>query len=99
MNVNEFGFLWYLQSSSNMVNIFLKNLIDTAEDKDLRSVLDEINSLSSFQEKEATKILNDSGYNETPFFSEVDLYNSSIKLFTDQLIIEILKKAGCILKF
>jgi Protein of unknown function (DUF3231) len=91
MNVNEFGFLWYLQSSSNMVNIILKNLIDTAEDKDLRSVLDEINSLSTFQEKEATKILNDSGYNETPFFSEVDLYNSSVKLFTDQLIIEILK--------
>ncbi|WP_026575673.1 DUF3231 family protein [Bacillus sp. UNC438CL73TsuS30] len=91
MNVNEFGFLWYLQSSSNMVNIFLKNLIDTAEDKDLRGVLDEINSLSTFQEKEATKLLNDSGYNETPFFSEVDLYNSSVKLFTDQLIIEILK--------
>lgn len=91
MNVNELGFLWYLKSNSNMVNIFLKNLIDTAEDNDLRNTLNEIKTLSTFQEQEAIQLLSENGFKDAPFFSENDLYCSSAKLFSDQLIIEILK--------
>lgn len=62
MNLNELGFLWYLKSNSNMVNIFLKNLIDTAEDNDLRDVLNEIKTLSTFQEQEAIQLLSKNGF-------------------------------------
>lgn len=91
MNLNELGFLWYLHSSSNMVNIFLGNLMETAEDPDLKDVLTEIKALSSFQEQEAARFLADNGFNVTPFFSENDLHNSSEKIFSDQLMIEIMK--------
>jgi hypothetical protein len=91
MNLNDLGFLWYLHSSSNMVNIFLGNLIETAEDTDLKDVLTEIKTLSSFQEQEALQFLADNGLNVTPFFSENDLHSPSEKLFSDQLMIEILK--------
>ncbi|PWW32362.1 uncharacterized protein DUF3231 [Cytobacillus oceanisediminis] len=91
MNLNDLGFLWYLHSSSNMVNIFLGNLIETAEDTDLKDVLTEIKTLSSFQEQEALHFLADNGLNVTPFFSENDLHSPSEKLFSDQLMIEILK--------
>lgn len=91
MNLNELGFLWYLQSSSNMVNIFLGNLIETAEDIDVKDVLTEIKTLSSFQEQEALQFLSDNGFNVTPFFNENDLHSPSEKLFSDQLMIEILK--------
>jgi hypothetical protein len=91
MNLNELGFLWYLQSSSNMVNIFLENLIDTAEDIDLKGVLNEIKTLSTFQEQEALQIFSENGFIVTPFFNENDLHSPSAKLFSDQLIIEILK--------
>ncbi|USK48061.1 DUF3231 family protein [Bacillus sp. CMF12] len=91
MNLNELGFLWYLHSSSNMVNIFLGNLMETAEDPDLKDVLTEIKALSSFQEQEALQFLVDEGLNVTPFFSENDLHSPSEKLFTDQLMIEIIK--------
>ncbi|WP_417900412.1 DUF3231 family protein [Bacillus haimaensis] len=91
MNLNELGFLWYLQSSSNMVNIFLEHLIETAEDNDLKGVLNEIKTLSTFQEQEALQILSANGFNVTPFFNENDLQSPSEKLFSDQLIIEILK--------
>ncbi|MBX9976501.1 DUF3231 family protein [Cytobacillus firmus] len=91
MNLNELGFLWYLHSSSNMVNIFLGNLIETAEDTDLKDVLTEIKTLSSFQEQEALQFLSDNGLNITPFFSENDLHSPSEKLFSDQLMIEVLK--------
>ncbi|UYG95302.1 DUF3231 family protein [Cytobacillus firmus] len=91
MNLNELGFLWYLHSSSNMVNIFLGNLMETAEDPDLKDVLTEIKALSSFQEQEAARFLADNGFNVTPFFSENDLHNPSEKIFSDQLMIEIMK--------
>ena len=91
MNLNELGFLWYLHSSSNMVNIFLGNLMETAEDPDLKDVLTEIKSLSSFQEQEALQFLADDGLNVTPFFSENDLHSPSEKIFSDQLMIEIIK--------
>ncbi|WP_264737775.1 DUF3231 family protein [Cytobacillus firmus] len=91
MNLNELGFLWYLHSSSNMVNIFLGNLIETAEDTDLKNVLTEIKTLSSFQEQEALQFLADNGLSITPFFSENDLHSPSEKLFSDQLMVEILK--------
>lgn len=91
MNLNELGFLWYLHSSSNMVNIFLGNLMETAEDPDLKDVLTEIKALSSFQEQEAARCLADNGFNVTPFFSENDLHNPSEKIFSDQLMIEIMK--------
>ncbi|CAM3845654.1 hypothetical protein GCM10009865_04860 [Aeromicrobium ponti] len=91
MNLNDLGFLWYLHSSSNMVNIFLGNLIETAEDTDLKDALTEIKTLSSFQEQEALQFLSDNGLNITPFFSENDLHSPSEKLFSDQLMIEILK--------
>ncbi|MGA5691530.1 DUF3231 family protein [Cytobacillus pseudoceanisediminis] len=91
MNLNELGFLWFLHSSSNMVNIFLGNLMETAEDTDLKDVLTEIKTLSSFQEQEALQFLADNGLNVTPFFSENDLHSPSEKLFSDQLMIEILK--------
>ncbi|MCM3093015.1 MULTISPECIES: DUF3231 family protein [unclassified Cytobacillus] len=91
MNLTELGFLWYLHSSSNMVNIFLGNLIETAEDPDLKEVLNEIKTLSTFQEKEASKFLADNGLNATPFFSENDLHSPSEKIFSDQLMIEIIK--------
>ncbi|WP_436371838.1 DUF3231 family protein [Cytobacillus sp. BC1816] len=91
MNLNELGFLWYLHSSSNMVNIFLGNLIETAEDTDLKDVLTEIKTLSTFQEQEAWQFLADNGLNITPFFSENDLHSPTEKLFSDQLMIEILK--------
>lgn len=91
MNLNELGFLWYLHSSSNMVNIFLGNLMETAEDTDLKDVLTEIKTLSSFQEQEALQFLADNGLHVTPFFSENDLHSPSEKLFSDQLMIEILK--------
>ncbi|MBT2686772.1 DUF3231 family protein [Bacillus sp. ISL-47] len=91
MNLNELGFLWYLHSSSNMVNVFLGNLIETAEDPDLKDVLTEIKTLSTFQEQEALQFLADNGLNITPFFSENDLHSPSEKIFSDQLMIEILK--------
>ena len=91
MNLNELGFLWFLHSSSNMVNVFLGNLMETAEDADLKNVLTEIKTLSSFQEKEALQFLADNGLNVTPFFSANDLHSPSEKLFSDQLMIEILK--------
>ncbi|MCS0671622.1 DUF3231 family protein [Cytobacillus firmus] len=74
-----------------MVNIFLGNLTETAEDPDLKNVLTEIKSLSTFQEQEALQFLADNGLNVTPFFSESDLHSPSEKLFSDQLMIEILK--------
>ncbi|MCS0791270.1 DUF3231 family protein [Cytobacillus firmus] len=91
MNLNELGFLWFLHSSSNMVNISLGNLMETAEDTDLKDVLTEIKTLSSFQEQEALQFLADNGLNVTPFFRENDLHSPSEKLFSDQLMIEILK--------
>ncbi|MDF2036297.1 DUF3231 family protein [Cytobacillus oceanisediminis] len=91
MNLNELGFLWYLHASSNMVNVFLGNLIETAEDTDLKDVLTEIKALSSFQEQEALQFLSDNGLNVTPFFSENDLHSPSEKIFSDQLMIEIIK--------
>ncbi|WP_417900457.1 DUF3231 family protein [Bacillus haimaensis] len=91
MNVNELGFLWYLQSSSNMFNLLLKYLSETSEDTDLRNILNEIYEISTYQEQEATQLLSDEGYKDTPFFREDDIYSSTTKLFSDQLIIEILK--------
>jgi spore coat protein CotF len=91
MNVNELGFLWYLQSSSNMINLLLKYLSETSEDTDLRNTLNEIYETSTFQEQEATQLLSEEGYKDTPFFMEDDIYSSTTKLFSDQLIIEILK--------
>ncbi|MBG9586056.1 DUF3231 family protein [Cytobacillus firmus] len=91
MKLNELGFLWYLHSSSNMVNIFLGNLVETAEDPDLKDVLTEIKALSSFQEQEASQFLADNGFNVTPFFSENDGHSPSEKIFSDQLMIEIIK--------
>jgi len=91
MNVNELGFLWYLQSSSNMINLLLKYLSETSEDTDLRNILNEIYEISTNQEQEATQLLSEEGYKDTPFFSENDIYSSTTKLFSDQLIIEILK--------
>lgn len=70
---------------------FLGNLIETAEDPDLKEVLNEIKTLSTFQEKEASKFLADNGLNATPFFSENDLHSPSEKIFSDQLMIEIIK--------
>ncbi|KKI90578.1 hypothetical protein WQ54_21885 [Bacillus sp. SA1-12] len=91
MNVNELGFLWYLKSSSNLFNFFLEYLVETAEDRDLKNILNEIKTLATFQEQEAKQLLSENGYHDTPFFSDNDLYCSSAKLFSDQLIIEILK--------
>ncbi|UNJ81448.1 DUF3231 family protein (plasmid) [Bacillus sp. CMF21] len=91
MNVNELGFLWYLQSSSNMINLLLKYLSETSEDTDLRNILNEIYEISTYQEQEATQLLSEEGYKDTPFFREDDIYSSTTKLFSDQLIIEILK--------
>jgi spore coat protein CotF len=91
MNVNELGFLWYLQSSSNMINLLLKYLSETSEDTDLRNIVNEIYEFSTFQEQEATQLLSEEGYKDTPFFMEDDIYSSTTKLFSDQLIIEILK--------
>ncbi|WP_232230195.1 DUF3231 family protein [Bacillus sp. J37] len=91
MNVNELGFLWYLKSSSNMMKFLLKYLCDTAEDTNLRNILNEVYEISTYQEHEATQLLSEEGYKDTPFFKDDDLYNSTAKLFSDQLIIEILK--------
>jgi hypothetical protein len=91
MNVNEQGFLWYLQSSSNMVNVLLKYFQTTVEDDDLKNILKEIYSLSTYQEKEAERFLSEIKYNCKKFFSEEDILNINSKIFSDQLIIEILK--------
>ncbi|MGV3463672.1 MAG: DUF3231 family protein [Heyndrickxia sp.] len=91
MNVNELGFLWYLQSSSNMINLLLKYLSETSEDTDLRNISNEIYEISTYQEQEATQLLSEEGYKDTPFFKKDEIYNSTTKLFSDQLIIEILK--------
>ncbi|MEC0271311.1 DUF3231 family protein [Paenibacillus anseongense] len=91
MNVNELGFLWNLQKSSNMVNIFLKYLNETAEDRNLKNILSEICEVSTYQEQKAIEILSKNGFREVQFFSNDDVYNSNSKLFSDQLIIEILK--------
>ncbi|MGG4491243.1 DUF3231 family protein [Metabacillus idriensis] len=91
MNVNELGSLWYLQSSSNMINLLIKYLIETSKDTDLKNILNEMYKISTYQEQEATHLLSEEGYKDTPFFSEDDLYSSTAKLFSDQLIIEILK--------
>lgn len=91
MNVNELGSLWYLQSSSNMINLLLKYLSETSEDPDLRNILNEIYEISTYQEQEATQLLSEEGYKDTPFFREDDIYSSKTKLFSDHLIIEILK--------
>ncbi|MCU1806417.1 DUF3231 family protein [Cytobacillus firmus] len=91
MNVNELGFLWYLQSSSNMINLLLKYLSKTAEDTDLRNILNEIYEISTYQEQESIQLLSEEGYKDTPFFKDDDLYSATTKLFSDQLIVEILK--------
>ncbi|TDL74910.1 DUF3231 family protein [Peribacillus frigoritolerans] len=91
MNVNELGSLWYLKSSSNMINLLIKYLIETSEDTDLKNILNEMYKISTYQEQEATQLLSEEGYKDTPFFSEDDIYSSTAKLFSDQLIIEILK--------
>lgn len=92
MNVNELGFLWYLQSSSNMINIFLKYLIGTTEDVDVKEILKQINEISTHQEQTANLILSEKGFKSTSFFNiQDDLYNPNTKLFSDQLTTEILK--------
>ncbi|MEH7147228.1 hypothetical protein V7098_20905, partial [Priestia megaterium] len=75
MNVNELGFLWYLQSSSNMINIFLKYLIGTTEDVDVKEILKQINEVSTHQEQTANLILSEKGFKSTSFFNiQDDLY-------------------------
>ncbi|MEH7590947.1 hypothetical protein V7247_29845, partial [Priestia megaterium] len=69
MNVNELGFLWYLQSSSNMINIFLKYLIGTTEDVDVKEILKQINEVSTHQEQTANLILSETGFKSTSFFN------------------------------
>jgi spore coat protein CotF len=91
MNVNEQGFLWYLQSSSNMVNVLLKYFQSTVEDEDLKNIIKEIYSLSTYQEKEAERFLSEIKYHCKNFFSEEDILNINTRVFSDQLIIEILK--------
>lgn len=91
MNVNELGFLWYLQSSSNMVNVLLKYYQATAEDEDLKKILKEIFSLSLYQEKEAERFLSETKYNSIHFFNEEDILHINSRVFSDQLMIEILK--------
>lgn len=91
MNVNELGFLWYLQSSSNMVNVLLRYFQATAEDEELKNVLKEILSLSSYQEIEAERFLTEIKYNSIHFFNDDDILHINSRVFSDQLIIEILK--------